>query len=100
MGLSRSETFFSAVLLATVAFHTYLASGQPIQPTSEALADLDYQIRAEMADANIPGVVVGVAPRGKLLFGKGYGMPSVSTGRAAGSAPGRPPEGPRALMPF
>ncbi len=71
-------------VLSFVLFSTALAgpalgpvSGQLTQPTPDALADLDRQIEAEMADMNIPGVVVGVASRGSLVFWKGYGLANV-----------------------
>lgn len=50
---------------------------QLIQPTADQLAELDGRIRADMETYNIPGVVIGVASRGRLVYWKGYGMANV-----------------------
>lgn len=69
--------FFGSGLLAIAGLAQSPLHSQIIQPTSDALAEMDRQIEAEMAEQNIPGVVVGVASRGSLLFWKGYGMANV-----------------------
>lgn len=47
------------------------------QPTSAEMAELDGRIQAYMEDATIPGVLVGVASRGRLVYWKAYGMANV-----------------------
>jgi CubicO group peptidase (beta-lactamase class C family) len=47
------------------------------QPTSAETAGLDGRIQAYMEEANIPGVLVGVASRGRLVHWKAYGMANV-----------------------
>ena len=39
------------------------STARPFQPTTAQLTDLDRRIRADMAEYNIPGVVVDVASR-------------------------------------
>lgn len=53
------------------------AGQERVQPTSQALKELDDRIRQEMEANNIPGVVVGVASRGRLVHWKGYGLANV-----------------------
>lgn len=48
-----------------------------VQPTAAQMAELDRRIRADMEAYNIPGVILGVASRGRLLHWKGYGMANV-----------------------
>ncbi len=52
-------------------------SAQVNRPAANDLAEMDRRIRAEMADNNIPGVVIGVASRGRLLHVQSYGMANV-----------------------
>jgi D-alanyl-D-alanine carboxypeptidase len=52
-------------------------SAQVVQPTADALAVMDQRIRAAMAEDNIPGVLIGVASRGRLVHTHSYGMANV-----------------------
>ena len=52
-------------------------AAQVAQPTVEALASMDERIRAAMVEDNIPGVLIGVASRGRLLHTQSYGMANV-----------------------
>jgi len=52
-------------------------TAQVARPTSDQLAEMDRQIRALMTENRIPGVVVGVASRGRLVHAQGYGMADV-----------------------
>lgn len=74
----------------TRAFNTVLAlvailaasalsplAAQLVQPTADQLATMDARIRSAMAEANIPGVLIGVVSRGRLLHTQGYGMANV-----------------------
>jgi CubicO group peptidase (beta-lactamase class C family) len=42
--------------------------------SAHARGDLDRLIRGEMAAAGIPGLAVGIARRGEVLFARGYGL--------------------------
>jgi CubicO group peptidase (beta-lactamase class C family) len=51
--------------------------GGQVAPSPAQLAELDLRIESEMAENNIPGVLVGVASRGRLLHVRGYGLADV-----------------------
>jgi len=53
------------------------STGGITPPTPDQLAEMDQFIRGDMERYNIPGVVIGVASRGELVFWKGYGMANV-----------------------
>jgi CubicO group peptidase (beta-lactamase class C family) len=55
-------------------------SAQVIQPTADDLSGMDQRIQAEMAANNIPGVLIGVASRGRLVHVKSYGLANVELG--------------------
>lgn len=52
-------------------------AAQVVQPTADALSVMDQKIRAAMAEDNIPGVLIGVASRGRLVHTQSYGMANV-----------------------
>jgi len=52
-------------------------AAQVAQPTAAELAVMDQRIRAAMEEDNIPGVLVGVASRGRLVHTQSYGMANV-----------------------
>ncbi len=52
-------------------------SAQVIRPTADDLTVMDERIQAEMAANNIPGVLIGVASRGRLVHVQSYGMANV-----------------------
>ena len=56
---------------------TQALRAQLAQPGSAQLAELDRRIQADMVEFNIPGVLIGVASRGRLVHWKGYGMANV-----------------------
>lgn len=62
------------VALAPMAFGL---SAQLLAPSSDDLATMDERVRAEMAENNIPGVIIGVASRGRLVHLQSYGMANV-----------------------
>ncbi len=64
--------FGSALLVAAAPL-----AAQPVSPSASALAEMDRRITAEMADNNIPGVLIGVASRGRLLHIGSYGLSDV-----------------------
>lgn len=66
-----------AFLIGVVTSATSPLSAQVIEPTTEALAEMDQRIQAQMAENNIPGVLIGVASRGRLLHVQSYGMANV-----------------------
>ena len=52
-------------------------AAQVARPTADALSVMDQRILAAMAEDNIPGVLIGVASRGRLVHTQSYGMANV-----------------------
>lgn len=48
-----------------------------VEPSAEALATLDRRVRGHMAEFKIPGAVIAVASRGKILHLETYGLANV-----------------------
>jgi len=71
------------ILVLSALLGLGLGSGTPevraqlIQPDAARLAELDRRIQAEMEELRIPGVLVGVASRGRLVHWKAYGLANV-----------------------
>lgn len=66
-----------SLLLSSAVPMLSTLSGQVIQPSSADLAEMDQRIQSEMDANNIPGVLIGVASRGRLLHVQSYGMANV-----------------------
>lgn len=82
MGAWRRGVRRACGLLALlVSLGTFSAAqrltAQVAEPTSDQLAEMDRQIRALMTENRIPGVLIGVAARGRLIHTKSYGMADV-----------------------
>jgi len=52
-------------------------SAQVVQPSADALAELDRRVEAYLDEANIPGGLVAVASRGRIVHIKPYGLANV-----------------------
>lgn len=52
-------------------------SAQIVQPTADELAELDRRVQAHLDQNNIPGGLVAVASRGRIIHLKTYGMANV-----------------------
>ncbi len=68
----------ASMLIATfLLFGGTDAFAQVAQPSADALAELDRRVRAHLEDNNIPGGLVAVASRGRLIHLETYGMANV-----------------------
>ncbi len=68
----------ASMLIATfLLFGGTGAFAQVAQPSADALAELDRRVRAHLEDNNIPGGLVAVASRGRLIHLETYGMANV-----------------------
>lgn len=63
------------ILLGALAFPA--AAAAQVQPSAAALEAMDRLIEAELTSQKIPGVVIGVASRGRLLHVGTYGLADV-----------------------
>ncbi len=66
-----------ALLITTTSPNIGALPAQVVQPTADDLTQMDARIREEMSENNIPGVLIGVASRGRLLHVQSYGMANV-----------------------
>jgi D-alanyl-D-alanine carboxypeptidase len=76
-GSKIGETVARLLCLSAIAAPTSHLSAQLLQPEAAELALMDQKILAEMADNNIPGVLIGVASRGRLVHVQAYGLANV-----------------------
>lgn len=53
------------------------ASAQIVEPTADELAELDRRVQAHLDQNNIPGGLVAVASRGRIIHLRTYGMANV-----------------------
>jgi D-alanyl-D-alanine carboxypeptidase len=65
------------LILSLLIFNVVNASAQIIQPSVDALAELDRRVQAHLDANNIPGGLVAVASRGRIIHLKTYGMANV-----------------------
>ena len=71
------EIVILAFLLIALAPATAHVSAQLVRPTADELAVMDERVREAMAENNIPGVIIGVASRGRLVHVQTYGLANV-----------------------
>ncbi len=72
---SRSHNNMRSVLILTIlGFSSASSLAQIVQPTTEALAELDRVVQAYLNENNIPGGLVAVASRGRMIHLKTYGL--------------------------
>ena len=67
----------SLVILTFLLFGATNVFAQLVRPSNDALASLDGVINTYLEENNIPGALVAVASRGKLIHIKTYGMANV-----------------------
>ncbi len=77
----RSSRFYrsigSAMISTALLCGAATASAQLVQPSADALAELDRWIESYLDENNIPGGLVAVASRGRIVHLKPYGMANV-----------------------
>jgi len=71
------HTISSVLITILLICGTAAASGQLVQPSAGALAELDRLVHDHMSENNIPGGLVAVASRGRILHLQTYGMANV-----------------------
>ena len=77
----RSNRFYrsigSAMISTALLCGAATASAQLVQPSADALAELDRWIESYLDENNIPGGIEAVASRGRIVHLKPYGMANV-----------------------
>jgi CubicO group peptidase (beta-lactamase class C family) len=76
-GVSRACGLLALLVLLSTSSAAQRLTAQVAHPTSDQLAEMDRQIRALMTENRIPGVLIGVASRGRLVHTQSYGMANV-----------------------
>ena len=76
----RMAWLITAILISLVAGASPPVSAQASSAAEDDLARMDERIRAMMTAENIPGVLVGVASRGRLRHVQSYGLANVELG--------------------
>ncbi len=78
LGRSRFCSKIRSVLISTsLVIAVATTSAQIVQPSADALAELDRLVQAHLDTNNIPGGLVAVASRGRIIHLKTYGMANV-----------------------
>ncbi len=67
----------AALISAVIILGCAVASAQLVQPSAEKLAELDSWIEAHLEEKIIPGALVAVASKGRIVHLKGYGLANV-----------------------
>jgi len=75
-GRYRSSAIVHFVF-ALLMFGAVESSAQIVQPSDEALAELDETIQSYLKENNIPGGLIAVATRGEIIHLREYGMANV-----------------------
>lgn len=70
----RKGSLLISICLVFIAMN---ASSQIVQPSVDALTELDQQVQSHLEEHNIPGGLVAVASRGRIIHLKTYGMANV-----------------------
>ena len=76
-GVRRASGLLALVVLLCTSSAAQRLTAQLAHPTSDQLAEMDRQIRALMTENRIPGALIGVASRGRLIHTQSYGMADV-----------------------
>ena len=75
---SRLCSRMQLMLISTfLVFGGATAFAQVVQPSADKLAELDRRVLAHLEENNIPGGLVAVASRGRIIHVKTYGMANV-----------------------
>ncbi len=75
---SRARPKMTSILIATLLVCGGAdAFAQVAQPTPDQLAELDRRVREHLNDNNIPGGLVAVASRGRIVYLRTYGLADV-----------------------
>ena len=64
---SRLPVALVQLTIALLTFATANVVAQLVQPTSDALAEMDSVINDYLEESNIPGALVAVASRGEIV---------------------------------